>query len=217
MNFYLNVNKAAFMGNCTACGGNWAAMLLSGIKKSLPELFKAMPDVSYDFNTIGQLVNVVCTDDQTTLDTLQDAFSTDTFTQEDREYWVECLQRSNEQGLSDRDTKMMAFLWMFKYLAIKYDDKAVRPAVEYLTNFEKYARGDANNVKIAKQFLMEYLASWSERIDRDLIEEDLLDDDDFINEVNRAKSREEIYTLVEVYTDNLIEDRGIAEYAVDLF
>ena len=26
-----------FMNNCTACGGNWVAMLLSGIKRVFPE------------------------------------------------------------------------------------------------------------------------------------------------------------------------------------
>jgi hypothetical protein len=35
--------------DCTACGGNWTAMILSGIKKRWPEYYETMPDKSYSF------------------------------------------------------------------------------------------------------------------------------------------------------------------------
>lgn len=35
--------------DCTACGGNWTAMILTGIKKRWPEYFESMPDKSYNF------------------------------------------------------------------------------------------------------------------------------------------------------------------------
>lgn len=33
-----------FLNNCTACGGNWGAMLLTGIKALYPEVYEAIPD-----------------------------------------------------------------------------------------------------------------------------------------------------------------------------
>ena len=33
-----------FLDNCTACGGNWCGMLLTGIKKLWPDVWKAIPD-----------------------------------------------------------------------------------------------------------------------------------------------------------------------------
>ena len=31
-----------FVNNCTACGGNWVAMLLSGIKRVFPEHYESV-------------------------------------------------------------------------------------------------------------------------------------------------------------------------------
>ena len=33
-----------FLDNCTACGGNWGGMLLTGIKRLYPEVWNAIPD-----------------------------------------------------------------------------------------------------------------------------------------------------------------------------
>jgi hypothetical protein len=33
-----------FLSHCTACGGNWSGMLLSGIKALCPEVWDAIPD-----------------------------------------------------------------------------------------------------------------------------------------------------------------------------
>lgn len=33
-----------FLPHCTACGGNWGGMLLSGVKKLYPEVWEAIPD-----------------------------------------------------------------------------------------------------------------------------------------------------------------------------
>ena len=35
-----------------ACGGNWAAMLMSTIKRGLPEVFKEMEDKEYEFEEL---------------------------------------------------------------------------------------------------------------------------------------------------------------------
>lgn len=68
-------------------------------------------------------------------------------------------------------------------------------------------------MQIAKSSLYSYLSDWSDDIDRDRIEDCLLDDDDFCNEVQSAETEDEINEIVQVYTDNLIEDRGIAEFS----
>lgn len=33
-----------FLKHCTACGGNWGGMLLTGIKELYPEVYDAIPD-----------------------------------------------------------------------------------------------------------------------------------------------------------------------------
>lgn len=33
-----------FLSHCTACGGNWGGMLLTGIKELWPEVWDAIPD-----------------------------------------------------------------------------------------------------------------------------------------------------------------------------
>lgn len=38
-----------FKNDCTACGGNWTAMVLTGIHKRWPEYYESMPDRSYTF------------------------------------------------------------------------------------------------------------------------------------------------------------------------
>ena len=39
-----NGNSAAFVNHCTACGGNWAGTLLTGIKALYPEVYAAIPE-----------------------------------------------------------------------------------------------------------------------------------------------------------------------------
>lgn len=41
-----------FMNNCSACGGNWAAMLMSGVKKAFPEYWENLKDKEYSFDDI---------------------------------------------------------------------------------------------------------------------------------------------------------------------
>lgn len=40
----LNISKDEFMKHVTMCGGNWCAMMLSGIKELAPDVYDAMPD-----------------------------------------------------------------------------------------------------------------------------------------------------------------------------
>ena len=45
-----------FLDNCIACGGNWAAMLMSGIRKCFPEQYNSMPsDKRYDLFELIQI------------------------------------------------------------------------------------------------------------------------------------------------------------------
>lgn len=39
-----NDNVKAFLDHCTACGGNWGGMFLTGIKKLYPNVYNAIPD-----------------------------------------------------------------------------------------------------------------------------------------------------------------------------
>lgn len=51
-----------FLGKCTACGGNWTAMLMSGIKEVAPAIYDEMPDRSFSFDEICFIVNHLCYD-----------------------------------------------------------------------------------------------------------------------------------------------------------
>ena len=38
------MTQAEFLTHCTACGGDWGTMLLTGIKALYPEVYDAIPD-----------------------------------------------------------------------------------------------------------------------------------------------------------------------------
>lgn len=46
-----------FLGQCTACGGNWTQMILTGIERVAPDLYKQMPDIRYTF---GEACFIAC-------------------------------------------------------------------------------------------------------------------------------------------------------------
>lgn len=39
-----NGTQSEFLSHCTACGGNWGGMLLTGIKALFPRVYDAIPD-----------------------------------------------------------------------------------------------------------------------------------------------------------------------------
>lgn len=39
-----NDNMDKFLDNCTACGGNWGGMILTGIRKLYPKIYDIIPD-----------------------------------------------------------------------------------------------------------------------------------------------------------------------------
>lgn len=51
-----------FLGHCTACGGNWTAMLMTGIKEVAPQVYEKLPDRDFDFNELCFIVNHLCHD-----------------------------------------------------------------------------------------------------------------------------------------------------------
>lgn len=42
--FVLHMSGDEFLQSCSACGGNWGGMLLTGIKRLAPEVWEAIPD-----------------------------------------------------------------------------------------------------------------------------------------------------------------------------
>lgn len=40
----IHMTQKEFLSNCTACGGNWGGMLLTGIRKFWPSVYDAIPD-----------------------------------------------------------------------------------------------------------------------------------------------------------------------------
>lgn len=47
------MSMSEYLSNhCTACGGNWTQMLMSGIKSTFPKLWDSMPDKTYSFDAV---------------------------------------------------------------------------------------------------------------------------------------------------------------------
>lgn len=44
-----------FLKTCDACGGSWADMLMSGIKRTFPEVYKGLENRPYTFI---ELINI---------------------------------------------------------------------------------------------------------------------------------------------------------------
>lgn len=44
LNNPVNISRREFFEYCTACGGNWGGMLLSGIERLRPEVYEAIPN-----------------------------------------------------------------------------------------------------------------------------------------------------------------------------
>lgn len=40
----LNINCKEFLEHCTACGGNWGGMLLTGLRELRPLIWEVIPD-----------------------------------------------------------------------------------------------------------------------------------------------------------------------------
>jgi len=40
----LNMNCSEFLKHCTACGGNWGGMLLTGVRELRPSVWDVIPD-----------------------------------------------------------------------------------------------------------------------------------------------------------------------------
>lgn len=53
-----------YLNSCTACGGNWGGMLLTGIKSMWPELWDAIPEDMgvHAFTTICSLLIILGVD-----------------------------------------------------------------------------------------------------------------------------------------------------------
>lgn len=52
-----------FLNHCTPCGGNWCALLLTGIKALYPEVYETIPDdmgkhAFYALGTVLELLNI---------------------------------------------------------------------------------------------------------------------------------------------------------------
>lgn len=236
--YTINLTKDEFMGECIACGGNWTAMLMSGIKNTNPELYEAIPNVKYDFFTISQLVNILCIDNEADVDSLMTCVCKD-----DRDvhiYWTDCLLRANIVVREPRDAAFLAFLWLFKELALRQTKldheeytKQLMAITEYLKKYEQWlsnsdgwaeapesdvadedktADAQADNKEYAREYLDKYLSGYVD-IDNDRIWDAMLEDDSFCNYLDAAKSAYEVETLVEEYADEVIEENGISEFS----
>lgn len=61
LNNPVNMSMGKFCEYCTACGGNWGGMLLSGIERLRPEVYEAIPNkiASSDIEAFALICNVI--------------------------------------------------------------------------------------------------------------------------------------------------------------
>ncbi len=52
-----DMDMQEFLTGCTACGGNWSAKLLSGIKKFFPEYYNKMEDRRYNSQELCHILD----------------------------------------------------------------------------------------------------------------------------------------------------------------
>lgn len=138
-NFYTNYTPTDFIDKATARGGNWTAMLISGLKACAPELYEAMPDVKYDFDTVAHLCNVICAEpDLDYEDMLGDFKDMDV----DYDYWLECVRKAHNVCIEVRDCQMLAYLWMFKHICLSMELPVaqLKKTCKYLRAFEQYVK-----------------------------------------------------------------------------
>lgn len=57
----LNLTFKEFLGHCTACGGDWGQMFLTGIKELAPRVYDAIPNDMgiFSFITIVSTLNLM--------------------------------------------------------------------------------------------------------------------------------------------------------------
>lgn len=50
-----------FLNHCTACGGNWGGMFLTGIKELFPDVWELIPEHMgiFAFSVIGDVLNLL--------------------------------------------------------------------------------------------------------------------------------------------------------------
>lgn len=51
-----DITQEDFINHCTACGGNWTAMIITGIKEIFPLTYAALPDVNYAFEDVCNVI-----------------------------------------------------------------------------------------------------------------------------------------------------------------
>lgn len=51
-----DMTQKEFIDHCTTCGGNWTALLMTGLKDLFPLTFAALPDTDYGFEDICDLI-----------------------------------------------------------------------------------------------------------------------------------------------------------------
>lgn len=114
--YKLNITMDEFMNNTLAYGGNWTAMLLSGVKAVYPELYEAMPDITYSFYEVSTLVNLLCEDCKTNFKQAYDAVCLED-DEATAESWHRYLNVASELA-DERDAIFQALLWRWRALCV---------------------------------------------------------------------------------------------------
>lgn len=189
-----------FMAKCTACGGNWTQMFLTGIEACWPEVYKGMPDWTYAFEDVCFIVNALCNDKDTTwcgvhIDKYRGfEFPAHRITVTDNGFLFET--EADELQHLDLDD------WYSQECGID----------PYVIEAFKVQMHRKDNIKACSNIIWDLCHKWHEGnetglyLDNHAIYGWLLEQDDFVNEAQDAKDRESLKSICERWFEDTVLD-----------
>ena len=189
-----NYTFDSFLSNCTACGGNWTQMFLMGIKACWPTTYDAMPDWNFEFDEVCFIVDTLCSDKDTTFCGV---------------HVDKHLSMRAPTHLIEVKDGQFIFTLLDKAPAMSCDDWYVQECgVDQATieAFKAQMRRE-QNIRDCSSVVWNVCHAWHEGngtglyLDNSKVYDWLLDQDDFVNEAQAAKTRDELNDIVERWFD----------------
>jgi len=184
-----------FLSNCTACGGNWTQMFLTGIKACWPSIYDAMPDWSYEFDEVCFIVETLCSDKDTTFCGVHVNKHLSVLAPT---HFIEVKDGQFIFTLLDEAPAMSYDAWYIQECCV--DPVTIK---EYEAQMQR-----EQNIKDCSSIVWNLCHAWHEGngtglyLDNSKVYEWLLDQDDFVNEAQAAKTRDELNDIVEQWFDD---------------
>lgn len=199
----------SFLSKCTACGGNWTRMYLTGIEACWPEIYKAMPDWTYEFDEVSFIVCSLVTDQETTYCGVPVNKHICPMNDHVIEY---CGDDTFQYTTRDADMPLREFdNWYVEHCGVTPE------AIEAFKEQKQQERKLAD----CKSILWELCGTWGKNkdeqykyysMDSSKVYDWLVEQDDFVNEVYATETHEELETLCERWFDDEVLEQPLSKF-----